>query len=297
MSQSFEFNLVFRILITWLLFSIGLWKISGKMNWKQRWMAWVPALRYYALGKSMEMAREGALCGALELLSYITYLINPNQLNERAAMAVTLLSLVVLVMMIVYNIRLFLRLCVVFGIRKTWVILWIVCDWLALLILGFGKRYQPKVIRFEEEWEAGTAPTDIKDAAISGHKPLESGLSLVLRERTVSDFGKTRYLLKEITLDIPNGSLVLLLGGSGAGKTTLVNAIIGYEKADATVTLNGSDIYKEYDQMKYRIGFVPQKNLIRGNDTVMHTVSDAAQMRLPKASKRQKRGRSWISSA
>ena len=33
--------------------------------------------------------------------------------------------------------------------------------------------------------------------------------------------------------------------------------------------------------MKYRIGFVPQKNLIRGNDTVIRTVSDAAELRLP----------------
>jgi ABC-type multidrug transport system ATPase subunit len=74
---------------------------------------------------------------------------------------------------------------------------------------------------------------------------------------------------------------VLLLGGSGAGKTTFVNAVIGYEQADATVLLNGMDVYKDYAQMKYRIGFVPQQNLIRGSDTVQHTVTDAAEMRLP----------------
>ena len=33
--------------------------------------------------------------------------------------------------------------------------------------------------------------------------------------------------------------------------------------------------------MKYRIGFVPQQNLIRGNDTVLRTISDATEMRLP----------------
>ena len=80
-----------------------------------------------------------------------------------------------------------------------------------------------------------------------------------------------------------------IAGGSGSGKTTLVNAIIGYEKANAKVTLNGADIYRDYNQMKYRIGFVPQKNLIRGNDTVLQTVDDAALLRLPRGTKIQMR--------
>ena len=41
------------------------------------------------------------------------------------------------------------------------------------------------------------------------------------------------------------------------------------------------DVYKEYDRVKHKIGFVPQQNLIRGKDTVIRTVSDAAKMRLP----------------
>ena len=90
-----------------------------------------------------------------------------------------------------------------------------------------------------------------------------------------------RYLLKDINLTVPNGSLVLLLGGSGAGKTTLVNAVTGYEKADADVRLNGKDIYNNYDEMKYRIGFAPQQDLLRMNDTVTKTLNDAALLRLP----------------
>ena len=82
-------------------------------------------------------------------------------------------------------------------------------------------------------------------------------------------------------MNISPNSLVLLLGGSGAGKTTLINALIGYEQADATVLLNGVNVYKEYDRVKHKIGFVPLQNLIRGKDTVIRTVSDAAKMRLP----------------
>ena len=77
--------------------------------------------------------------------------------------------------------------------------------------------------------------------------------------------------------------MVLLLGGSGAGKTTFVNAVNGYEKANAEIVLNGSNLYTDYKNMKYRVGFVPQMDLIRGNDTVERTLIDAANLRLPKS--------------
>ena len=109
-----------------------------------------------------------------------------------------------------------------------------------------------------------TGVSDAMNAATASRK----GLSVLLRERTVKHLGKKQYLLKDIAMNIPNGSLVLLLGGSGAGKTTFMNAIIGYEKADADIYLNGTNIYKQYSQMKYRIGFVTQMNLVRTHDTV-----------------------------
>ena len=46
------------------------------------------------------------------------------------------------------------------------------------------------------------------------------------------------------------GGLCLLLGGSGAGKTTCLNAINGYEKAKAEVVLNGTNMYKHYKEMQ-----------------------------------------------
>jgi len=45
--------------------------------------------------------------------------------------------------------------------------------------------------------------------------------------------------------------------------------------------LYGMDIYNNYEEMKYRIGFVPQQELLRMNDTVVRTLDDAAKLRLP----------------
>ncbi len=105
-------------------------------------------------------------------------------------------------------------------------------------------------------------------------------LSIRINKRTTYHGTTKVTLLKDIALDIGPGNMVLILGGSGAGKTTFVNAVTGYEKAQATISLGGVDVYKNYDRLQYRIGFVPQSDLLRGDDTVAATLLNAAQMRL-----------------
>ena len=108
---------------------------------------------------------------------------------------------------------------------------------------------------------------DIKSEAasfFSGKKAdvLDKGLTVNLEERSVREFFRKKYLLRDIHMYIQPGHMVLLLGGSGAGKTTCLNAINGYEKAKAEVVLNGTNMYKHYKEMQYNIGFVPQMDLM-----------------------------------
>ena len=107
-------------------------------------------------------------------------------------------------------------------------------------------------------------------------------LCIHIVERSVVQRFKKMLLLTDIDLAVHNGEMVLILGGSGAGKTTFINAVMGYEKAEGQIIYRDTDIYEEYEQMKYEIGFVPQQDLLRGSDTVYHTLSNAAQMKLPK---------------
>lgn len=106
-------------------------------------------------------------------------------------------------------------------------------------------------------------------------------LHIHIKQRTAKQGLKTITLLKDINLTIHSGEMVLILGGSGAGKTTLMNAIMGYEKADGTIRYGDVDVYKQYSQMKYKIGFVPQDTLLRENDSVFDTLYNAAQMKMP----------------
>lgn len=288
-------NIFSRLIFTWFLMSLGLWKLSEKMNWEKRWMAWVPGLRYYALADSMEMRTEGIGCGILEIIYYLNSL-SPVAFDDHRQLVVeALISLSVVVALYVYRIRIFMRLILLFDLKRRWLILWLLAEWLTLLFLGFDKRYQPHPdVSFQTSWEAGMEPAQITGVsdAMNAATASRKGLSVHLRERTVRELGKKKYLLKDIAMNIPNGSLVLLLGGSGAGKTTFMNAVIGYEKADADIYLNGTNVYKQYSQMKYRIGFVTQTNLVRTHDTVFRTISDAAKLRMPlqiKAEERKKR--------
>ena len=105
-------------------------------------------------------------------------------------------------------------------------------------------------------------------------------LSINIVERNVWTRFRKRSLLKDISLEVASGEMVLILGGSGAGKTTFMNAVMGYEPAEGTILYNNMDIYNEYKKMMYEIGYVPQQELLRMNDTVYHTLLNAAHMRL-----------------
>ena len=117
---------------------------------------------------------------------------------------------------------------------------------------------------------------------VYGYPTQGSGLSINIDERAAHQAMRKVTLLKDINLSIEPGNMVLILGGSGAGKSTFVNAVTGYEKAKATIKEGDLDYYRDYGQVKHRIGFVPQDNLMREDDTVGDTVSNAAEMRLPK---------------
>ena len=110
-------------------------------------------------------------------------------------------------------------------------------------------------------------------------------LSIDIHDRSVGSARSPKVLLRDIRMDIESGSMVLVLGGSGAGKTTFINAVMGYEPANGKIIYNNVDLYKNYDKMKYEVGYVPQQDLLRMNDTVDDTLLNAAQMKLPAGTK------------
>ena len=58
-----------------------------------------------------------------------------------------------------------------------------------------------------------------------------------------------------LTLDIPAGQKISLIGANGAGKTTFVNMVTGYLKPDSgTILLDGIDIGRRSPRSAARLG-------------------------------------------
>jgi ABC-type multidrug transport system ATPase subunit/pSer/pThr/pTyr-binding forkhead associated (FHA) protein len=108
-----------------------------------------------------------------------------------------------------------------------------------------------------------------------------SRLVIDIDERSVWKNFKKRVLLRDIHLAVEPGDMVLILGGSGAGKSTLIKSVMGYDKAEGTIRYGDKDVYKDYEDMKHEIGYVPQQDLVRPSDNVRDTLMAAARIRMP----------------
>lgn len=99
----------------------------------------------------------------------------------------------------------------------------------------------------------------------------------------LKQYGKWRsLLLNDISLPIPPRKFVALVGGSGVGKTTLLNALSGLRPARKGVVLyNGQDYYRHLDDFSSQIGYVPQDDIIHARLSVMDALYYTARLRLP----------------
>lgn len=93
-----------------------------------------------------------------------------------------------------------------------------------------------------------------------------------------------------VSLSIRPGELVSIVGGSGAGKSTILNAMCGYlPPAGGSVYINGVDLYQSFDALKKLIGYVPQSDIVYDNLSLYDMLSYTAKLRLPKDTSEQER--------
>ncbi|WP_322752807.1 ATP-binding cassette domain-containing protein [Frankia sp. Cas3] len=98
----------------------------------------------------------------------------------------------------------------------------------------------------------------------------------------LSVWAGAKQLMNDVTFRLPARSLLGVVGPSGAGKSTLLNALTGFRPADAgTVRYAGRDLYAEYDELRRRIGYVPQADPLHSQLTVRQALEYGAELRFP----------------
>ena len=238
------------------------------------WKSFIPGFRMYYRGLCARREQEGRTLAFIEVFTLLIAMIMLiNGIPASILLFCNLIQVICLIINFIQAIKLNVGTCDVFNRSRKWILLWMLFADVMALYWGCSNKYQPSRLATDKD----------EGAEVSGITADEKaeGLSVNINARTAHTAFQTVTLLKDIHLVIPKGHMVLLLGGSGAGKTTFLNAVTGYEKADASVTINDLNIYNDYEQVKYNLGFVPQQELMRANDTVLKTLEDAANIRLP----------------
>ncbi|MDV9195190.1 ABC transporter ATP-binding protein/permease [Streptomyces sp. Wh19] len=106
-------------------------------------------------------------------------------------------------------------------------------------------------------------------------------VSFSARHLTVTvDGGK--QILKDVSFGVPEKSLVAVIGPSGSGKSTLLKALTGYRPANqGDVLYDNRNLYKQFAELRQRIGLVPQDDILHKELTVTKALKYAAKLRFP----------------
>ncbi|SHH48218.1 FHA domain-containing protein [Streptomyces sp. 3214.6] len=115
-------------------------------------------------------------------------------------------------------------------------------------------------------------------------------ISLDVQDLTVAVDRGRKVLLDHVSFPVGEKCLLAVVGPSGAGKSTLLGALTGQRPAGhGTVVYDGRDLYRDYAELRQRIGLVPQDDILHAQLTVRSALLYAAELRFPQDTARAER--------
>ncbi|MCR5775274.1 MAG: ATP-binding cassette domain-containing protein [Lachnospiraceae bacterium] len=113
---------------------------------------------------------------------------------------------------------------------------------------------------------------------------LKSGVSVSVRNvyKKVKAGKGEKFITNGVNLNIEPGEFVAIVGGSGAGKTTILNCISGMAEISAgDIFINGESIKTNERSLRSLMGYVPQNDIVYDNLTLERMLMYSAKLRMP----------------
>jgi ATP-binding cassette subfamily C protein len=151
------------------------------------------------------------------------------------------------------------------------------------LFVGASFRFVPSLNRILSSFHVlrlGRAPIEIVFEAI-GDEHLESGVKEKIRFTKKLEFRNVSFsynsqlapVLKDISLDVSSGESLGIIGVSGAGKTTLVDLLLGLlTPASGQVLVDGMAVDLSQYSWRSEVGYVPQEIFLL-DDTIRNNIA------------------------
>ncbi len=138
----------------------------------------------------------------------------------------------------------------------------------------------------------GIGPSTFRLSGTELQEFIDTGdISLVARDLVVK-LPSGKVLLDHVSFPLGERCLLGIIGPSGAGKSTLLGALTGMRPATGgSVLYDDRDLYTHYDELRHRIGLVPQENILHTQLTARRALRYAAELRFPRDTSKAERNR------
>src|SRR5271165_2729414 len=150
-----------------------------------------------------------------------------------------------------------------------------------------GQRVSSQLLTEQDLVSVGSSTFRLKDGELSQF--VDDGNITFNAQDLVVKVG-SKVLLDHVTFPIPEKCLLGVIGPSGAGKSTLLGALTGMRPATTgTVLYDNRDLYRNYNELRYRIGLVPQESVLHTQLTARRALQYSAELRFPADTKANER--------
>lgn len=168
---------------------------------------------------------------------------------------------------------------------------WWIADRSSTQTLHNGNAIHQALLVFGDRFKIGPYVFEFRGTSIDRVDHIDTGriaannLSVIVRDRVT---GNPLPILNDVSINIETGRFIGILGGSGQGKSTLLNALCGIRPADnGSVTIGGIDIGLLNKLRPGLVGFVPQDDIVHTELVVRDAFLLAAKLRVRLAPKQR----------